>query len=84
MKKSATEGLTNEQLIKKKDLLKGVAIGFGIIYLVAIGILIYIFSTKGFKNVSVALIPVFTFPLTVLPLLISLSSVNKELTSRNL
>ena len=84
MKKTATEELTNEKLIKKKDLLKGVSIGFGIIYLIAIGVLVYIFATRGFKNVSIALIPVFTFPLTVLPLLINLNVVNKEIKLRNL
>ncbi|MHA4894009.1 hypothetical protein ACXZ1K_04600 [Pedobacter sp. PWIIR3] len=84
MIKNTTAALTNEQLIKKKDLLKGVSIGFGIIYIIAIAILIYIFATKGFKNLSIGLIPIFTFPLTLLPLLINLNTVNKEIKARKL
>ncbi|RZK82521.1 MAG: hypothetical protein EOO92_01435 [Pedobacter sp.] len=84
MASTTLKELTNEKLLKQKDLLKGISIGFAVVYLVVIGILIYLFATKGFKNISVALIPVFTFPITLLPLLINLSSVNKEIKLRNL
>ncbi|SHM46067.1 hypothetical protein [Flavobacterium chilense] len=85
MKKSIYQELTTEKLIKKRDLLKGVSIGFGIIFILAIAVVIYIFSSKGVKNVSIAtLIPVFTLPMTFVPLLINLSLMNKEIKSRNL
>nr|WP_199000019.1 hypothetical protein [Flavobacterium sp. ASV13] len=85
MKKSIYQELTTEKLIKKRDVLKGVSIGFGIIFILAIAVVIYIFSSKGVKNVSIAtLIPVFTLPMTFVPLLINLSLMNKEIKSRNL
>lgn len=85
MKKNIYEELTNEKLLKKRDLLKGVSIGFGVIFLLAIAAIIYIFSVKGIKNVSIAtLIPVFTLPVVFMPILINLSLLNKEIKSRNL
>ncbi|WP_428233006.1 hypothetical protein [Flavobacterium sp.] len=85
MKKNIYEELTNEKLIKKRDLFKGVSIGFGVIFALAIVIIIYLFTVKGFKNVSIAtLIPVFTLPITFVPLLINLNLLNKEIKSRNL
>jgi hypothetical protein len=85
MKKNIYEELTNEKLIKKRDLLKSVSIGFGIIFILAIAILIYLLVAKGFKNVSIAtLVPLFTLPITFVPLLINLSLLNKEIKSRNL
>lgn len=85
MKKNIYEELTNEKLMKKRDLLKGVSIGFGIIFILAISILIYILAEKGFKNVSIAtLVPLFTLPMTFVTFLINLSLLNKEIKSRNL
>jgi hypothetical protein len=85
MKKNIYEELTNEKLMKKRDLLKSVSIGFGIIFILAIASLIYLLAAKGFKNASIAtLIPVFTLPMTFVPLLINLSLLNKEIKSRNL
>jgi hypothetical protein len=85
MKKNTYEELTNGELIKKKYLIKSVSIGFGIIFILAIASLTYLFAAKGFKNISIAtLIPVFTLPITFVPLLINLSLLNKEIKSRNL
>lgn len=85
MKKNIYEELTNEELLKKKDLFKGVAIGFGIILMLVIGTVIYLFATKGFKNASIAIIiPVLTLPITFVPLLINLSLLNKEIKTRNI
>jgi hypothetical protein len=85
MKKNVYEELTNEELMKKRDLLKSVSIGFGIIFILAISILIYLFAEKGLKNVSIATLgPLFTLPITFVPLLINLSLLNKEIKSRNL
>lgn len=49
MKKNTYEELSNEKLLKKRDLFKGVLIGFGVIFLLAIGIIVYILSVKGLK-----------------------------------
>lgn len=85
MKKNSYEKLTNEKLIKKRDTLKSVLIGFGIFLLLAMAVLIYLLAAKGFKNVPVAtLIPLFSLPVTFVPLLINLSLLNKEMKSRNL
>lgn len=85
MKKNIYEELTNEKLLKKRDLFKGVSMGFGVIFLLAIAAIIYIFNVKGIKNVSIAtLIPVFTLPVVFMPILINLSLLNKEIKSRNL
>ena len=85
MKKNTFADLTNESLIKKRNLLKGITIGFGIFFIITLGILVYLFATKGLKNTPiVTLIPVFSFPLTMVPTLINLSLLNKEIKSRNL
>ncbi len=84
MKRNIYEELTNEELLKKKDLIKGIAIGFGIILILVIAIVIYLFATNRFKNASIAiLIPVLTLPITFIPLLINLSLLNKEIKTRN-
>jgi hypothetical protein len=85
MKKNTFEELTNEKLIKRRDLLKGASIGLGIVFILAITIIIYLMSAEGFKNVSIAtLIPIFTLPIAFVPLLINLSLLNNEIKSRNL
>ncbi|MCC9065187.1 hypothetical protein [Flavobacterium piscisymbiosum] len=85
MKKNIYEELSNEELIKKRDLFKAVSIGFGVIFVLAIAVIVYLFSAKGFKNFSIAtLIPIFTLPITFVPLLINLSLLNKEIKSRDL
>ena len=85
MKKNTYEELSDEKLLKKRDLFKGVSIGFGVIFLLAIGIIVYILSVKGLKNVSVAtLVPIFTLPIIFMPILINLSLLNKEIKSRKL
>lgn len=85
MKKETFADLPTDKLIKKRDLLKGVIIGFGIFFIITIGLLIYLFATKGTKEIPmVTLIPVFSLPLTLMPILINLASLNKEIKSRNL
>jgi len=77
--------LTDEKLLKKRDLLKGASIGLGIVYILAIAILIYLFVTRGTQNVpSTILIPIFAMIAVFIPLLINLSLLNKEIKSRNL
>lgn len=75
--------LTDAQLITKRTLLKGISIGFGIIYLTAILFMIYLFSTTGFQKISITtFIPFLTIPITFVPLVLSLKSLNKEIHSR--
>ena len=77
--------LTNEALLKKRALMKGVSIGFSIIYIFAIAILMYVYATAGFKNASIAVfIPFLIMPVTLLPLVINFVMLNKEIKSRNL
>lgn len=85
MRKNIYQELTNEKLLKKRDLLKGISIGFGIIFLLAITILIYLFVTKGFNDsLIITLVPLFAMPVTFLPSLMNLALLNKEIKSRNL
>ena len=85
MKKETLADLTNEKLIKRRILLKGVVIRFGIFFIITLGILTYLFASKGAKNIPFAtLIPVFTLPVTLMPILITLSSLNMEVKARNL
>jgi cation transporter-like permease len=85
MKKETLADLTNEKLLKRRDLFKGVVIGFGIIFIIMIAFLIYLFAAKGSKNVPIAtLIPIFSLPVTMTPVFITLASLNKEVKARNL
>jgi len=82
MKQNKISEFTKEQLIKKKELLKGIAIGFGIIYLVIVILLIYILLNSS-KSISIAaLIPIFVLPVTFNPIFMNLGMINKELKSR--
>lgn len=77
MEKNGKQPETLESLIKRKNLLKGVMLGLGIVYLLAAAILIYLAATKGLHKVSVALIPICISPVTLLPLLINYNSLKK-------
>lgn len=85
MKQNKLSELSDEKLLKKRDLLKGVTIGFGMIVILILVFFIYIFFTKGFDNIPVAsLVPTIALPVTFLPLLIILGELNKEVKSQNL
>lgn len=85
MPKNPFVELADEKLIKRKDLLKGILIGIGIVWLLIALFFAYIFITRGFKNNSfIILIPLFTLPVTLLPTFINLNFLNKEIKSRNL
>lgn len=85
MKKNIYQEMTNEELIKKRDLFKSVLIAFGVIFIIALVAIIYILTVKGLDKVSIAtLIPVFILPLTFFPLLINFGLLNKEIKSRDL
>lgn len=85
MKNETLAELTNEKLLKRRNLLKGIVIGFGIFFIITLGIVIFLFATKGTKKIPmVTLLPVFTLPLTLTPIMISLANLNKEVKARNL
>lgn len=85
IKKNIYEELTDKQLLKKKNLLKGASIGLGFVFLLAIIILVYLWSEHKLKNNSIgSFIPVFVLPITFVPLLINFKLINQEIKSRNL
>ncbi|WP_144214270.1 hypothetical protein [Flavobacterium anhuiense] len=85
MQTTQIKNLTNEQLLKRRNLLKGTAIGFLTIAALSAGILIYLYAVKGFENFNIAtLIPVFALPVTLMPVLSSLSMLGKEIKARGL
>ena len=85
MKNNSYENLTNEELLKKKDLMKGVTIGFSILFLLAIAILGYLLGAKEFKNTSIAIfIPLMILPFTYMPLIINYNLIKKEIQLRGL
>jgi hypothetical protein len=84
MAKNTYEILSDEQLIKKRNMLKGITIGFVIVYLILIASVIYLFAIKGFSKSSIAvLIPLITLPITFVPIVMNITSMNKEIKSRN-
>ena len=77
--------LSDEKLLKRRDLLKGVLIGMYIVCLLLMVFLLYIFFNKGFSALSIAtFIPVFMLPVITLPLLFQVNTLNKEIKARNL
>ncbi|UUV21215.1 hypothetical protein [Paenimyroides aestuarii] len=86
MKKDIFEHLSTDQLIKRRDVLKGASIGLGIVAIVAIGILMYIFTTNGFGFGDIpfaVFIPVMMLPVFFLPMLIHIGQLNTEIKKRN-
>ncbi len=84
-KKNELSELSDEKLIKRRDLLKGVLIGMYAVCILLIVLLLYIFFYKEFSTISIAtFIPVFMLPVITLPLLFQVNTLNKEIKSRNL
>lgn len=85
MKKNTLTELSNEELSKKRDLMKGVTIGFSIIYLFVLAFILYLLLTRGFKNISIVVFtPIFLLPTILMPLLINFGMLKKEIKSRQL
>ena len=83
--KSELSELSDEKLIKRRDLLKGVLIGMYVVCFVLIILLVYIFFFKEFTKISIgSFIPVFMLPVITLPLLFQVKTLNKEIKSRDL
>ncbi|WP_316734866.1 hypothetical protein [Pedobacter aquatilis] len=78
MKNSLSEQ-SLESLTKQRNLLKGAAIGLGIVFLLAFGIILYIAMQK--KNFGlIAVLP--ASMITLLPILIRFGQINTEIKSR--
>lgn len=85
MKNNSISDLSNEKLIKRRDLFKGFLIGIGLVWLFMIAFVIYIFATKDTSNFSfVVFLPIFILPVTLTPLFINVGLLNKEVKSRKL
>lgn len=79
MKKNPFADLSTESLVKKRDLLKGVLIAFGMMWVVLLGVAIYFYITKSTLKLF---IPMAILPMTLLPSFIQLTLLNKELKTR--
>lgn len=85
MKKNTLAEISNEELLKKRGLINGIAIGLTVLYLFVLAFILYLVLTRGFKNISpVVFTPVFLCPITLMPLLIYFGMLKKEMKSRQL
>ena len=85
MKNNNLSELSNEKLIKRRDVFKGILIGIGIVWLLMISFVIYVYATQDTSNFSfVVFLPIFILPVTLTPLFINVGMLNKEVKSRNL
>lgn len=85
MKKNSFSKLTNEAVLQKYSLMKGVLIGFSILYAIIILVLLYLFFNKNFGQTSVVFfVPVLIFPAMLAPILINYNLLKKEKMARNL
>lgn len=84
MGKNNYEGLSDQELMKRRNVLIIVSIVFGILFTASISIIVYLLFLKGFKDTAPILVPVLIMPITTVPLLINLISVNKEVKARKL
>lgn len=68
-----------ESLVKQRNLLKGVAIGFGVVLLLAFSIILYVVIEK--KNFAlIAVLP--ASMITLIPILLRFRQINTEIKSR--
>lgn len=77
MSKTISE-LSTEQLVKRKQLLKGVLIGSAIVWLALIGAVFFLLIKKS-NSLLPGMILVFAFPVVLLPLFIDLGQLSKEI-----
>lgn len=85
MEKKGYQNLSDEDLLKKRKQMKAVAIGLGIVALLATAAGVYLFTSAepGSRKMT-SLTPLFILPITFMPLIVSFSQINKEVKSRNL
>lgn len=79
----AYKKLSNEELLKKRNMLKSSLIGIGIVWVILILVFIGIIISQGFGKIPFAsMIPIFTLPIVLLPFGIIINQLNEELKSR--
>lgn len=80
-KKNALQEMNDSDLLTRKNTIKGVIIGFGILFIIAIGTMMSLYANKPFN--PVLFMPCFIFPLTLLPMFVIYNSIKTEIKSRN-
>ncbi len=75
------KSLSDEELILRRNKLRGAYLGMGIVLLFALSILVYLIISKELYTL---LAVVCATPLTLLPGLITISNVNKEIKERGI
>lgn len=80
MSQTKLSELSTEQLLKRKQVLKGAFIALAIVWLFALGIVLYLYINK---SIGKAFLPIAVLPLTMLPVFAQISALNAELKSRN-
>lgn len=68
--------LSLEKLQKRQKFLKGIITGFTIVWLFAIGIALYLFTSHRSLTLMLPLLP---FPITMAPIVIYMQQLNKEI-----
>ena len=81
MKKNFYKGFTDEKLFERKQLLKSVVLGSSPVFLLAIGILIYLRIANGLKGTSISTFSIWI--VTFIPQLINIGLIDKETKARN-
>lgn len=85
MKNNTISQLSNEKLVKRRDLFKGFLIGIGLVWVFMIAFVLYIYATQDTSKFSfVVFLPIFILPVTLAPLFINVGLLNKEVKSRKL
>lgn len=82
MKKNTITDLSDEKLLQREKSLKGVLIGFGILFIIAIGTMMTLYANKPFN--PILFVSSFIFPLTMLPGFVLYNSIKTEKKSRNI
>ncbi|MFN7100470.1 MAG: hypothetical protein ACK4M4_08870 [Flavobacterium sp.] len=82
MKKNTITDLSDEKLLQREKSLKGVLIGFGILFIIAIGTMMSLYANKPFN--PVLFVPSFIFPFTMLAVFVQYNSIKTEKKSRNI
>ncbi|MDN3605462.1 hypothetical protein [Kaistella yonginensis] len=83
--KNKLSELSDEKLLQRRDMFKGILIGMYVVCVVLIVLLVYIFFNKGFSAISIAsFVPVFMLPVITMPLYFQVTLLEKEVKARNL
>lgn len=82
MKKNDLQKMNDDDLLKRKKIIKGVLLGFGILFIIAIGTMISLYATKPFN--PVLFVPCLAILFTLLSMVVIYNSTKTEIKSRNL